>query len=151
MSISRIGMVLLGIAIILWALRPGVIFYPRALGIGSKEHPIPKWSGRLWFIIGGTYCILLALLTNAQSQRILSGVVSCGVGAYLITNIFLGSRQSDNQASERDVVGTPRRMEFQRGSGPDLLRYRGRSRRDATIQIAVGALFLILGLTQLFH
>jgi hypothetical protein len=58
---ERIVSVTIGIAAIVWAFVPGVKFYPGGFGIVNRERTIPKWQGRLLFVIVGLVFIYFGL------------------------------------------------------------------------------------------
>jgi hypothetical protein len=60
-SPERVVSVGIGVAGIIWAFVPGMTFYSGGFGISNKKKPIPKWIGRIWFIIIGLGFIYLGL------------------------------------------------------------------------------------------
>lgn len=124
----RIFPVVFGAVVILWCFKPGMTFYPRAMGIGSKDRPIPKWFGRLWFIFIGSWLIAMGLSNGEQFNRILSTSF-----AILIGVIFLCAGMWPGWMPDRSK---------QSGSHA----WRGR-----IIVLLVGVIFLCVGLSELHH
>jgi hypothetical protein len=50
-----------GVATIIWCFVPGVKFYPGMIGRTENKKPIPRWSGRLWFIGFGLWFIYMGM------------------------------------------------------------------------------------------
>lgn len=77
-------LVIIGAAAIVWSFKPKMAFYPRAMGIGRRDRTVPRWFGRLWFIVIG-----LVLIASGLAQ---SGKLGNRVSAYLsfvIAGIFV--------------------------------------------------------------
>jgi len=128
MPIWRILPVTLGAALILWSLRPGMRFYPRAMGIGSKDRTVPRWLGRLWFILFGSWLITVNLGSSERFNRTLSASYAIAVGV-----IFLG-------------VGIWSRWM------PDWSKQnRDRAWLGRIIALVLGTTFLFAGLRELRH
>lgn len=128
MSAGRVLPVVFGIAVILWCFRPGMTFYPGGMGIASKDRPLPKWLGRLWFIFIGSWLIAMGLSNGERFNRILSTSF-----AILIGVICLCAGMWPGWMAERTN---------QSGSHA----WRGR-----IIVLLVGVIFLCVGLNELRH
>lgn len=124
----RIFPVVFGAVVILWCFKPGMTFYPRAMGIGSKDRTVPKWFGRLWFILFGSWFITMGLSNSERVDRILSVFFPVAIGmTFLCVGIWPGwmpDRSSEN---------------------------RGRAWSVRIIALILGTAFLYFGLSKLRH
>ena len=128
MHTGRILPIAIGTAIILWSFRPGMTFYPGGMGVGSKDRPVPKWLGRLWFIFIGLWPITMGLSNSDRFDPLLSaffplaiGVICLGVGAW---PHWMPDRSTDGHSH---------------------------ARRGRIIVLLVGLIFFCVGLSELRH
>jgi hypothetical protein len=131
MSIYRVALVVVGVAAILWCFRPGMVFYARAMGIGDKEKPIPKWSGRLWFIVIGLWLVMAGLSKSEAITRAVSSALFLVIGVVLLLLACVGMW--------RDKI-FDQRLERSPGAW-----------RSRAIQIGTGAVFVAVGFSLLGH
>jgi hypothetical protein len=80
---EKVIAVSVGLAAIIWAFWPGVAFYPRALGIGG-DKPIPKWFGRLWFVVLGLGFIYMGVGANEKISKMVGAIFAIALGSAVI-------------------------------------------------------------------
>src|SRR6266576_1264196 len=91
-TIQRIIAVSVGLAAIIWAFWPGVIFYPRALGVGG-DKPIPKWFGRFWFVALGLWFIYMGISANEKISKVVAAILAIALGSAVICGGLTSSKR----------------------------------------------------------
>jgi hypothetical protein len=93
----------IGLAAIVWAFWPGVVFYPRALGVGGNK-PIPKWFGRLWFVVFGLWFIFMGINTNERTGKLTAGIFGIILGAAVVYGGAVVPQQEGRTVWRRRVL-----------------------------------------------
>jgi len=100
---EKVISVTIGLAAIVRAFWPGMAFYPRALGIGG-DKPIPKWFGRLWFVVFGLWFIFMGISANERIGKLSAGIFAIILGGAVIYGGVVTPRQEGRTVWRRRVL-----------------------------------------------
>lgn len=96
---DRILTAAVGIAAVVWAFLPGASFYPGGLGLRpANAQPVPKWFGRLWFVAIGTWCVYMAVDTNARRSNLVGAAIGATMGVYALGWFCFSLRRMRNES-----------------------------------------------------
>jgi|SRR5271163_524934 len=126
MTRDRILMLIIGIALISSGLGSRQ-FYPSAWGTGDRSRTIPKWLGRAWLAVVGSWFIYMGV--RGEIPLIVEKITAFGMGSAIIVIGVADARTKAKLA--RGLNGG--------GSGVPILEW--------FWPVAVGVFVIIVGLT----
>lgn len=92
----------------LWALINGLTsktFYARAFGLGDRTKPIPRWLGRVWFIVLGLWLIVMAW---GRVSSLVPRIISIGLGVFVLV-YTVGFVRKERATEPMQVLSLPRK------------------------------------------